>query len=46
MPRTLWPVITIMGTESMCAVMMPVTVLVAPGPLVTSTAAGLPVARA
>ena len=29
-----------------CAVIMPVRVLVAPGPLVTSTQAGLPVARA
>ena len=28
-----WPVNTIIGTESMCAVMMPVTVFVAPGPI-------------
>ncbi len=34
------------GTESMSAVSMPVTVLVAPGPEVTSTTPGLPVARA
>ncbi len=40
------PVSTTIGTESMCAVMMPVSVFVAPGPLVTSTTPGLPVARA
>ena len=39
-------VMMIIGTESMCAVMMPVIVLPAPGPLVTSTQAGRPVARA
>ena len=43
MPVTCWPVTTSIGTESMCAVMIPVRVLVAPGPLVTSTTAGLPV---
>ena len=40
------PVITTSGTESMYAVAMPVTVFVAPGPLVTSTTPTLPVARA
>ena len=45
-PRVTWPVMTTMGTESMKAVAMPVTVLVAPGPLVTSTTPTLPVARA
>ena len=43
---TIWPLIRIIGIESICAVMMPVNVLPAPGPLVTRTAAGLPVARA
>jgi hypothetical protein len=46
MGEMVWPVMTTMGTESMCAVMMPVMVLVAPGPLVTSTTPGLPVTRA
>ena len=41
-----WPQRMIMGTESMCAVRMPVMVLVAPGPEVTSTTPALPVARA
>jgi hypothetical protein len=41
-----WPVITMTGDESMWAVSRPVTVLVAPGPEVTSTTPGLPVARA
>ncbi len=41
-----WPVMTTSGTESMLAVAMPVTVLVAPGPLVTTTTPGRPVARA
>ena len=41
-----WPVSTIIGTESISAVSRPVTVLVAPGPEVTSTTPGLPVARA
>ena len=40
------PVSTIMGTESIIAVSKPVTVLVAPGPDVTSTTPGRPVARA
>ena len=40
------PVMTTSGTESMWAVAMPVTALVAPGPEVTSTTPGLPVARA
>ena len=46
MGEMVWPVSTIIGTESMSAVSMPVTVLVAPGPEVTSTTPGLPVARA
>jgi hypothetical protein len=37
---------TTIGIESMYAFAMPVTVLVAPGPLVTTTAAGRPVVRA
>ena len=41
-----WPVMTTMGTESACAVRIPVIVLVAPGPEVTSTTAGSPQARA
>ena len=41
-----WPVSTIIGTESMRAVSSPVTVLVAPGPEVTRTTPGLPVDRA
>ena len=40
------PVITMMGAESMSAVSIPVTVLVAPGPEVTSTTPGRPVERA
>ena len=36
----------IIGTESMWAVRMPVMVLVAPGPEVTSTTPARPVARA
>ena len=39
-------VMTIIGTESISAVSRPVTVFVAPGPEVTSTTPGLPVARA
>ena len=35
-----------MGTESICAVRMPVMVLVAPGPEVTRTTPGRPLARA
>ena len=49
MPRSFTfacPVITTIGTESICAVRMPVIVLVAPGPDVTSTTAGWPHARA
>ena len=41
-----WPEITIMGIESMKAVAIPVMAFVAPGPEVTSTTPGLPVARA
>ena len=41
-----WPVMTTMGIESICAVAIPVTALVAPGPDVTSTTPGFPVARA
>ena len=41
-----WPVRTTMGMESIRASTMPVTVLVAPGPEVTSTTPGLPDARA
>ena len=37
---------TTIGIESMYAFAMPVTVFVAPGPLVTMTAAALPVTRA
>ena len=37
---------TTIGIESMNAVAMPVTALVAPGPDVTSTTPGRPVARA
>ena len=40
------PVSTTMGMESISASTMPVTVLVAPGPEVTSTTPGLPVERA
>jgi hypothetical protein len=41
-----WPVRMTIGIESMCAVAIPVTALVAPGPEVTSTTPTLPVARA
>ena len=41
-----WAEITTMGVESMNAVARPVMALVAPGPEVTSTTPGLPVARA
>ena len=44
--RGTWPVITTMGTESICAVAMPVTRLVAPGPEVPKQTPTLPVARA
>ena len=40
------PVKTTSGIESMCAVAIPVTVFVAPGPDVTRTTPGFPVARA
>ena len=46
MPLGTWPDSTTMGMESMQAVAMPVMALVAPGPEVTSTTPGLPVARA
>ena len=46
MGEIVWPVSTIMGAESMSAVSRPVTVFVAPGPEVTRTTPGLPVARA
>jgi len=41
-----WPESTTMGIESIDAVAIPVMALVAPGPDVTSTTPGLPVARA
>ena len=41
-----WPEITTIGVESMCAVAIPVMALVAPGPDVTRTTPGRPVARA
>ena len=41
-----WPLMTTMGIESMYAVAIPVTVLVTPGPDVTSTTPALPVERA
>lgn len=41
-----WPPMTTIGIESMSASVVPVTVLVAPGPEVTSTTPGLPVERA
>ncbi|MDF9839330.1 hypothetical protein M2105_000326 [Paenibacillus sp. PastF-1] len=41
-----WPVKTTSGTESINAVAIPVTALVAPGPLVTSATPVSPVARA
>ena len=44
--RGTWPEITMIGVESMYAVAMPVIALVAPGPDVTSTTPGRPVARA
>ena len=40
------PVITTIGAESMWAVAIPVTALVAPGPEVTSTTPAWPVTRA
>ena len=44
--RGTWPVITTIGTESMWAVAMPVTRLVAPGPEVPKHTPTWPVARA
>lgn len=41
-----WPDRITIGMESMYAVAIPVMALVAPGPEVTSTTPGLPVARA
>jgi hypothetical protein len=41
-----WPVRTTIGIESISASVRPVTALVAPGPEVTRTTPGLPVARA
>ncbi|MNP65863.1 hypothetical protein D3C76_1614940 [compost metagenome] len=41
-----WPEMITIGIESMYAVAMPVMALVAPGPEVTRTTPGLPVARA
>ena len=41
-----WPVMQTIGTESIIAVAMPVTRLVAPGPLVASATPTLPDARA
>ena len=41
-----WPEMITIGIESMYAVAIPVTALVAPGPEVTSTTPGFPVARA
>ena len=40
------PVMTTIGTESINAVAMPVTVLVAPGPLVAKATPTFPVERA
>ena len=41
-----WPVMATTGAESICAVMMPVTRLVAPGPEVATQTPTLPVERA
>jgi hypothetical protein len=41
-----WPVRTTIGIESISASVRPVTAFVAPGPEVTRTTPGLPVARA
>ena len=41
-----WPDITIIGIESINAVAIPVIALVAPGPEVTKTTPGFPVALA
>jgi len=45
-PVATWPVMTTMGVESMCALPIGVTMLVAPGPLVTIATPGRPVAKA
>ena len=45
-PRGTCPVMATMGTESIWAVAMPVTRLVAPGPLVAEQTPTRPVARA
>ncbi len=44
--RGTWPVMQTIGEESIIAVAMPVTRLVAPGPLVAIATPTLPVARA
>ena len=44
--RPTWPVMATIGMESICAVAMPVTRLVAPGPDVAQHTPGRPVARA
>ena len=44
--RPTWPVMTTIGTESICAVAMPVTRLVAPGPDVAQATPGRPVTLA
>ncbi len=41
-----WPVMATIGIESIIAVAMPVTRLVAPGPLVATATPTLPLARA
>ncbi len=41
-----WPVMQTIGTESIIAVAMPVTMLVAPGPEVAMATPTLPLARA
>jgi hypothetical protein len=46
MARGTWPVIATRGVLSMCAVAMPVTRLVAPGPEVATHTPGRPLARA
>ena len=45
-PLGTWPVMATSGTESMWASQMPVTRLVAPGPLVAMHTPTLPVAQA
>ena len=46
MARDTWPVIATSGVLSMCAVAIPVTRLVAPGPDVATQTPGRPLARA